>query len=149
MRTTRPFARSAVALVLLATLAACGASEEGPSASAAGQAGGGAQERTCFDAFPEAMGTPDLDNLTMVPEEWPEPPVEATLCQAFQESDGTRETIGYLTQGQPAADAIDGYETALAGFATRSGDVLTGTSGDTAFTISALSDDTFSIELRR
>jgi hypothetical protein len=149
MRTTRSFSRTAVALVLLATLGACGGTEDATTASAPGQAGGGAQERTCFDAFPEAMGTPDLGNLTMLPEGWPEPPVEATLCQAFQESDGVRETIGYLTDGDHAADALDGYETILAGLATRSGDVLTGRSGDTTFEIGVLTPDSFTIELRR
>ncbi|WP_147543564.1 hypothetical protein [Aeromicrobium massiliense] len=152
MRTSRPASSvAATAMVLLAVLAGCGGpSDDATTAAGADAQGLAAAGATCFDAFPEAMGTPDLEILTMVPEGWPEPSVDATLCQTFQQSDGHSELVGYLVEQGGAADVLDGYESALSDMSLkRTGDVMTGTSGDASFTITVLSDTAFTLEFRR
>lgn len=150
MRTSHPASIAATAMMLLAVLTGCGGSSDEVVEAAGADTGGGAATATCFDAFPEAMGTPDLANLTMVPDGWPEPSVEATLCQAFQQSDGQSDLVGYLVPQGGAADVLDGYESALGDAdLQRTGDVLTGKSDDTSFTITVLSDNAFTLEFRR
>jgi spermidine/putrescine-binding protein len=151
MRAPRPLiSAAATAAALLALLAGCAGTDEAAAEGAATAPSDAPTAKTCFDAFPEAMGTPDLANLTMTPDGWPEPPVEAELCQAFQETDGVSETMGYLSDGASASDVLSAYETALTHLgATRAGDMLTGLADGTTYEVSTPTEDTFVIKFHR
>ncbi len=92
----------------------------------------------CRTAFPSALAAASLDDLDVVPTNWPEPPVPATLCQASGSLDGTIATIDYVTDVSPE-EVLAAYEAALVPFevgADRSAG-LTGQAGSTAFSVTA------------
>lgn len=93
----------------------------GPGES--GQPGGreGVPEE-CATAFPQAIAEPDLSEVSLVPDGFPEPPVAATLCLTSETVGGRNETASYATDAT-ADEVVAGYESALASFgASRSTD---------------------------
>jgi len=147
MKTTRrsQCLRAAVAVPLvMAVLAACGGesgatgedsggtAEEG--AAAAGDGAAGVPE-DCRDAFPQALGPADLSELALLPEGFPSPPVEATLCITAETIGGAQETASYASRATED-EILAGYESALAAYgAAREQDgigrpIVTATSGD-------------------
>ncbi|HEY0888895.1 MAG TPA: hypothetical protein VGE38_04720 [Nocardioides sp.] len=148
-----PFRRTAALAGLLLTalpLAACG--DDTPSVdasdSSAGQepdvaldqVGSGVPE-ACTDAFPVAIGAPDLGSLTLLPDDWPAAPTGATLCQTSSTLDGSIETVDYATEAT-ADEVLAAYEAALAPSHEVArddqglGEVLTGTAGPVVFELS-------------
>lgn len=94
----------------------------------------------CRDAFPAEVVAADLADVTPIPPDWPEPPVDATLCRTSSMMDDSASIAGYATTSAPA-EVLDAYEAVLSeqwevtredrGF----GDVLTGTAGDVWFQV--------------
>lgn len=66
----------------------------------------------CAGPFPQAFGTPDLSELALLPEDFPEPPVEAVLCMTAETVGGQHETASYATPAT-AEEILTGYEQAL------------------------------------
>lgn len=120
--------RTAVAVpVALLALAACGG-EVGNDSGAAVEEVAGADDGPagvpddCRDAFPQAMGPADLGELALLPEGFPDPPVEATLCITAETVGGAQETASYASDAT-ADETLAGYESALAPYgATRDQD---------------------------
>lgn len=112
--------RTAVVVpVALLALAACGG-EAGNDSSAAVEEVAGADDDgpagvpdECRDAFPQAMGPADLGELALLPEGFPDPPVEATLCITAETVGGAQETASYASDAT-ADEILAGYESALA-----------------------------------
>lgn len=67
----------------------------------------------CFEAYPWATGPADLDDLSLVPANWPSAPDDATLCVVA--GGGVSESAAYVSSGDPAA-ILDHYESALDGY---------------------------------
>lgn len=103
----------------------------------------------CLEAFPAAFGTADIADVELLPEAWPEPPVDATLCQTSSTSDDQVEVVGYATDAAPD-EVLDAYEAALAGSfeTTREdqglGEMLSGTAGSIGFEVTP-GDGSFSL----
>ena len=158
---------AAAVLVLAALLGACSGSgsDAADSADAAADAQAGnqgdaaddlaaAQEDSgvpaeCLEAFPAAFGAPDLGSVTMLPADWPEPPVESTLCHTSATAEGNVEIADYATDVAPDAvlAAFDsglpaGYEVAYEDQGL--GEMLVGTAGGVSFQVTAR-DGAFSI----
>lgn len=96
----------------------------GPGES--GRPGGadGSVPEECATAFPQAIGEPDLAEISLVPDGFPEPPVAATLCLTSETVGGRNETASYATDAT-ADEVLAGYEAALRSFgASRSTDGL-------------------------
>jgi hypothetical protein len=148
-----PVKLSIVVAAGLLTLSACSGDTDGPSGAGsedkaasdtAGlqdvQADSGVPEE-CLEAFPVAIGEADLADLSLVPGDWPEGPVDATLCQTSSTIEGNLETADYATEAT-GAEVLDAFQAALpAGYeATREdkgqGDVLTGSAGEVFFQVS-------------
>ncbi|XBB65911.1 hypothetical protein ABFU82_17555 [Nocardioides sp. WV_118_6] len=89
----------------------------------------------CKEPFPLAIGTPDLGDVTLLPDGFPDPPVEAVLCLTSETIGGQNETASYATEASEE-EVLAGYESALASFAaTRETDgigrsIVTATAGD-------------------
>lgn len=141
-RTALAIATATAALLLTA----CGGGEDSRAADpgaqdqdlAAAQADSGVPE-ACLGAFPVAMGAPDLDDVEMLPADWPAAPADATLCQVSSTADGSIATVDYATT-QDATAALDAWETALAAYSPARGDEgageqLTGTADGVAFEV--------------
>lgn len=160
----RPLTRSRVLLAtitLLTTgaLAACGSDTDDTDTGGASPQGGGdslseVQEESgvpeeCREAFPAAFGEADIADVELLPEGWPEPPVDATLCQTSATLDDEVEVLSYATDAAPA-EVLDAYEAALGGSfeTTREdkglGEGLSGTAGAVGFEVMP-SDGSFSI----
>ena len=161
--TVRPLHRRLLPLtgLLLATavsLSACGsdASSGSDSAAAAGSesidetldefdelADSGGVPEECRDAFPTAVVAADIADVPLPPE-WPEPPVDATLCTTSATMDDSVSIAGYATTSTPV-EVLDAYESALSEHweVTRGdndtglGEVLTGSTGDMGFQVEA------------
>ncbi|WP_436698867.1 hypothetical protein [Nocardioides sp. BYT-33-1] len=123
-----------VTLVTLVTLAGCGGGDEDDAgtdgaggSSGSGGTGGTVEEGTggddgpagvpdeCRDAFPQALGPAELGELALLPDGFPDPPVEATLCITAETVGGAQETASYATTAS-ADEVLAGYETALAAY---------------------------------
>ncbi|WP_210650233.1 hypothetical protein [Nocardioides sp. SYSU D00065] len=158
--TVRPLHRRLLPLtgLLLATavsVSACGSDESSGSESAAASssestdealdgldelADSGGVPEECREAFPAEVVPADIADVSGIPAEWPEPPVDATLCRTSSTMDDTLSIAGYATASSPA-EVLDAYESALAEQweVTREdngmGEVLTGTAGDVWFQV--------------
>ncbi len=136
----------------LLTLSACSADTDASDGAGSGdraasdaadlqdvQAGSGVPAE-CLDAFPVAIGEADLAELSLVPSDWPESPVDATLCQTSSTIEGNLETADYATEAT-GAEVLDAFQAALpAGYeATREdtgqGDMLAGSAGEVFFEV--------------
>ncbi|WP_243056519.1 hypothetical protein [Nocardioides sp. SR21] len=130
MRTTRSrLAAVAVATSVLCLLAACGSDDPDVAASDRGgvvatpaeEDAPSVEDEECFAAFPMGGGmTPDLADADLVPADFPEPPVDATLC-AITGNAGVGVNLGYLSDAEPA-DVVAGYLEAFAPYGAVSED---------------------------
>lgn len=81
------------------------------------------EDEECFAAYPMGGGmTPDLATADLVPADFPEPPVDATLCAIT----GTAEVgvnLGYLSDATPE-EVVAGYLEAFAPYGAVSEDAL-------------------------
>lgn len=133
----------AAVLAALALLAAgCGDDDTDPAPTPGVEADGGGDDDTfgdvpeeCKEPFPQAFGTPDLGEVTLLPDGFPDPPVEAVLCLTSETVGGQNETASYATDASEE-EILAGYESALASYdATREADgvgrpIITATAGD-------------------
>jgi hypothetical protein len=94
----------------------------------------------CLAAFPLAVGPARLDDLSLLPEDWPAPPERSTLCLTSARADRSIETADYATSLDPIE--IVSYYAARMPAGTNwqraevgSGLVLTGTAGQLFFEI--------------
>ncbi|GAA1761866.1 hypothetical protein GCM10009795_005390 [Nocardioides hankookensis] len=156
MRNSRPplarrAARLAAGGLLLVTLAACGGgSDDEPKADTTKAADGGSVDlsddlaeipKECKKAFPMALDTPHLDEVELMPADWPEPPLDATLCVTEGNEDGSQQWAEYATDATPE-EVIAAYQPALESYGAQRADndttlALGGTVGETAFVVSA------------
>ncbi|WP_110206219.1 hypothetical protein [Nocardioides daejeonensis] len=97
----------------------------------------------CLEPFPFAFGEPDLGEVEMLPEEWPEPPVEAVLCSTSGTVGESIETADYATDADPE-EVLAAYLEALAAYsperttvAELGRDVIDGQAGDVWFRVDA------------
>jgi len=139
-----------VSAALLFALTACGGSDdpaartEVPGTSAGADVSAVQEEfdvpEDCREPFPGQLAPADLVDISIWPENFPEPPVAATLCQAEESEDGTTGTVGYATD-VPSAQVLDTYRAALAPYELDNGggaDQITGSADDdTLFSITA------------
>lgn len=136
----------AAVLAALALLAAgCGDDDTEPSPTPGVEAddgGGGGDDdlagdvpEECRGPFPQAFGTPDLGDISMLPDGFPDPPVAAVLCLTSETVGGQTETASYATDASEE-EILAGYESALASYdATREQDgvgrpIVTATAGE-------------------
>lgn len=138
----------AAVLAALALLAAgCGDDDTEPAptpgveADDGGGGGGGDDDpagdvpEECRGPFPQAFGTPDLGDISMLPDGFPDPPVTAVLCLTSETVGGQTETASYATEASEE-EILAGYESALASYdATREQDgvgrpIVTATAGE-------------------
>ncbi|CAM3276877.1 hypothetical protein NODU109028_08765 [Nocardioides dubius] len=114
-------------LILAVTVTGCGGDDpaEDPTRAegTAGQGGAdpGADDLPdvpdqCRTPFPQAFGPADLADLALLPDGFPQPPVEATLCITAETVGGSRETASYATSATEE-EVLAGYEAALADYA--------------------------------
>jgi hypothetical protein len=131
-------AAAAAALSLACLLTGCGgdddssAADDGAAVSApatqseddAGDASGdaaGSTSEACFSAFPMGGGmTPDLGDTELVPDDFPDPPVPATLC-AITGTGEVGENLGYVSEATPE-EVVAGYLEAFAPYGAVSED---------------------------
>lgn len=149
----RPVRRSLGGLCLavlgVTALSSCGAEADDAPVAAATGGGGIAEDQLgsglpdeCLDAFPVAVGEPDLADLGgVVPADWPEPPIDAVLCQTSGTLDDNVHTAAYATSASED-EVLAAYEQSLARYdAVRedqgSGEMVWGTAGDVAFQVTA------------
>ncbi|WP_418057550.1 hypothetical protein [Pimelobacter simplex] len=148
MRTALAAALAALALIAAGcgdddTEPTPGADGGGPAVTEDGGGDGGGDgddalgdvPEECKEPFPLAIGTPDLGDVTLLPDGFPDPPVEAVLCLTSETIGGQNETASYATEASEE-EVLAGYESALASFdATRETDgigrsIVTATAGD-------------------
>lgn len=161
MRTLRSRqALAAVPLVLAALLTGCGGDDE-PSGdgSSSSQDGGSAADdagvepgelgapEECAEAFPMAFGDADIDDVSLMPADWPEPIEDAVLCSTSATVEESIEEAEFATS-LSEEEVLSAFESALSGldgYTVVRGDssgldraVLGGTAGKTAFNITAV-----------
>ncbi|GAA5144037.1 hypothetical protein GCM10023340_10880 [Nocardioides marinquilinus] len=161
---TRPHraALAATAAALLLALTACGGDDggadgtDGGSGDAAADAAAdlddvrsGDVPEECVEAFPLAIEPADLADVSLRPSDFPEPPVDATLCSTSSTLDDSIMTADYVT-GAGEAEVLDGYEAALADYEVlrddSSGiDTVTADLGEGVFVQVTPGDGTFSV----
>ena len=117
MRTTRSrLVALTVASAVLCLGTACGgsdadATEDAPSV----------ENQECFAAFPMGGGmTPDLADADLLPADFPETPVDATLC-AITGNAEVGVNLGYLSDATPE-EVVAGYLEAFASYGAVSED---------------------------
>jgi hypothetical protein len=154
-------ALAATAAALLLALTACGGDDGGSdgsdgggdaAADAAADLDGvrsGDVPEECVEAFPLAIEPADLADVSLRPADFPEPPVDATLCSTSSTLDDSIMTADYVT-GADATEVLDGYEAALADYETYRDDstgseTLIAELGDGVFTQITPGDGTFSV----
>jgi hypothetical protein len=112
------------------------AEAEGDLADAAAAAG---VPEECQAAFPLALEPADAADADF-PADWPDLPVEATLCSTGGTLDDTTRTVDYATSATPT-EVLDAYEATLPATyeTTREdqglGEVLNGTDGTFSFQV--------------
>jgi hypothetical protein len=114
----RRLVASALLVATVGASAACSGSDgssdsAGPAAEAPEAASGVPEE--CAAPFPQAFTEPDLAQVTLRPDGFPEPPFDATLCLTTSTVDNGQETVSYATE-EPAEAILGGYETALSAY---------------------------------
>lgn len=114
-----------VASTVLCVVTACGGSEsDGTDAADGGGVAAPAESagnEECAAAFPMGGGmTPDLADADLVPADFPEPPVDATLC-AITGSAEVGVNLGYLSDAT-ADEIVAGYLEAFASYGAVSED---------------------------
>jgi hypothetical protein len=116
---TRRLVASALLVAVVGVSAACSGSDDAPSGSGttAAEAPGEGSEapEACAEPFPQAFTEPDLAEVTLSPDGFPEPPFDATLCLTTSTVDNSQETASYAT-GATAEEILAGYETALGAY---------------------------------
>lgn len=143
------------AVAVAALLTGCGSDDEGsgddPGLALDGtgdDGAGGAPDYSeeCSAAFPIWFGDPDLGTLEMMPDSWPEPIEDATLCRTSSTLGDGQQVADFATSTPPAA-VLDAYEEVLgqAGYELHRGDpgglgheVVSGTTGEVGFQIDAI-----------
>jgi hypothetical protein len=108
-------ARPVRVAALLLALTACGAEAAGSDgADGSGSSGGSdlGAPAGCAEAFPVAVGTPDLADVTNRPADFPDPPVDAVLCQTSSTLDDTVTIASYATEAGPD-EVLSAYEELL------------------------------------
>jgi hypothetical protein len=116
---SRRLVASALVAALVGVSAACSgsdgaSSDAGSTAAAAPEEASGVPEE-CAKPFPQAFSEPDLAEVTLSPDGFPEPPFEATLCLTTSTVDNSQETASYAT-GASADEVLAGYESALSAY---------------------------------
>lgn len=117
---------------LVLALSACGSND-----GAAGDTAADQLPDACTTAYPLAQPPADLAEVTLRPADFPEPPVEATLCQTSSTLDDHLMTADYATEAT-GSEVLDGYEQALAGYEVvraddGAGEMVTGDLGNGVF----------------
>ncbi|MEF3405531.1 hypothetical protein [Agromyces sp. CCNWLW203] len=150
---------AASAALLVVALAGCapdmavtgGAVDAAAGAATDPNAPAGVPE-VCLDTFATALAAASLDDLALLPPDWPEPVTGSTLCVTSETVGGSRESAEYATDADAAA-VLAHFEQALpaeyAAVRTEGAfgdEVLTGTAGDVVFEIGT-GDGRFSIDL--
>jgi hypothetical protein len=125
---TRRLVATALVAAAVGVSAACsgsdGASSDGGSTAAAAPDEASGAPEACAKPFPQAFTEPDLAEVTLSPDGFPEPPFDATLCLTTSTVDNSKETASYATE-EPEEAILAGYETALSAYApTRDSDGL-------------------------
>lgn len=132
----------AATLVLLATLALAGCTAPAPAydepvpmpdETAAGTT------LACEEAYPSALGEPDISAATILPADWPQGPPGSTLCSAYQTSDVSA-VVQYVTNLTPD-EVLAYYEPLLAEYSpvisegVGDAPILNGSQGEFEFAI--------------
>lgn len=100
-----------------------------------------------------AVAPADLADVEMLPEGWPDPPVDATLCATSRTADGAHESMAYATDAAPE-EVLAAYAEALSPYgAQRDQDglgreVVVGAVGEVHFQVRA-EEETFTVVLAR
>lgn len=103
------------AVLIAALLAGCGG-EDDPGGGAPGKAAPPAGvPAECVESFPGVLATPALDDVELLPEGFPEPPVDATLCETGGTVDQGQEYASYASDASEV-DLLAGYEAALSSY---------------------------------
>lgn len=129
-----------------------GSSAEGAAGAPAGDAPAGDVPEECGELYPFAHEAPDLADVKLLPADFPEPPVDATLCEAGGAGEG-QEYAAYATSAG-AEEVLAAYEDALASYdAVRAEDglgnpIVNATAGDVAVQVST-KDGGFSLVFTR
>jgi hypothetical protein len=118
MSLTRTRSAGLVAAGLLLSLTACGSDDaEQDTADRVGDdladVRSGDVPQECTEAFPLAIEPADLADVALRPADFPEPPVDATLCQTSSTLDDSIATADYATTAS-ATEVLDAYEAELA-----------------------------------
>ena len=92
-----------------------GGSSNGGDTAAEAPAEGAGAPKECAQAFPQAFTEPDLAEVTLSPDGFPEPPFDATLCLTSSTVDNSKETASYATASSEE-EILAGYETALSAY---------------------------------
>ena len=152
MRTLRHRrALAAVPLVLCALLTGCGGDDGDSSSdratSARDDAGGSGAPKECADAFPMAFGEPDVGEVGLMPQDWPDAVDDAVLCSTSSTADGSGEKADFATS-EDEESVLSSFETALGGidgYTVERGDssglgreMLEGTAGDVSFQVTTV-----------
>lgn len=132
----------AASLVLLATLALAACATPAPAydepVPTPDQPAAGTT-LACEEAYPSALGEPDISAATILPADWPEGPPGSTLCSAYQTSDVSA-VVQYLTNLTPD-EVLAYYEPLLAKYSPVISDgigdapILNGSEGEFEFAI--------------
>lgn len=145
-------ALAAAALLLLAGCGDDGGSSSADDAAAAvdDKAAPGVPEE-CADFM--ALEPASLDDVELLPADWPEPPVDATLCTTSGTLDGGQESMDYATDASPE-QVLAGYEAALGEYGAQldqdglGRDIVVATAGDVTIQVTA-DDGAYSVVLVR
>lgn len=149
---------AAVPLVLAAFLTGCGGDESSNEGTGGSEDGSSVAEdagvepgdlgapEECAEAFPMAFGDADIDDVSMMPADWPEPVDDAVLCSTSGTIGDAVESAEFATS-LPEEEVLSSFESALGdlGYTVSRGDssgldraVLAGTAGEVAFEITAV-----------
>jgi hypothetical protein len=113
MKCVRLLAGSAVVAAL--SMTACGSSQSDDQLSRGSDpVAEVAVPDACKGPFPLAYAQVDDDDVALMPDDWPDPPADSTLCTADGNVDGTRETAGYASASD-SDEVLAEYEAALKG----------------------------------
>jgi hypothetical protein len=100
-RLARSTGMAVATLAALASLVACGDDpDDAPDpddGDAPAAVDGAAVSEACVAAYPMAFGEVHLEDVEMLPDDWPEPPVDATLCVTSGTVGDAMETADYIT----------------------------------------------------